>query len=104
MAHAVFGDAVFGGYLGIDKHGRHLGAQEEVELCLYALVALPEDGEAHSFLRSFSLFSLFQRALKFGAKVRLLREKVCRKMRQNVPQNAAKCTWITFATFTTFAT
>ena len=24
MAHAVFGDAVFGGYFGVDKHGRHL--------------------------------------------------------------------------------
>ena len=43
MAYAFFGDAVFGGNLGIDTHGRHLGAQEEVELCLYALVALSED-------------------------------------------------------------
>ena len=50
MPHAFFGNAVFGGYFGVDKHGRHLGAQEEVELCLYALVALPEDREAHSFL------------------------------------------------------
>ena len=50
MPHAVFGDAVFGGYLGVDEHGRHLGAQEEIELCLYALVALMEDREAHSFL------------------------------------------------------
>ena len=33
----------------------------------------------------------FQRALKFGAKVRLLRGKGCRKMRQNVSQNATKC-------------
>ena len=43
FSNAVFGDAVFGGYFGVDKHGRHLGAQEEVELCLYALVALSED-------------------------------------------------------------
>ena len=47
MAYAFFGNAVFCGYCGIDTHGRHLGAQEEVELCLYALVALPEDGEGH---------------------------------------------------------
>ena len=104
MAYAFFGNAVFGSYLGIDKHGRHLGAQEEIKLCLYALVALSEDREAHSFLRSFSLFSLFQRALKFGAKVRLLRGKVCRKIRQNVPQNAAKCTLITFVSFVSFVT
>ena len=47
MAHAVFGDAVFVGYFGVDKHGRHLGAQQEIELSLYALVALPEDRERH---------------------------------------------------------
>ena len=87
MAHAVFGDAVFGGYLGIDKHGRHLGAQEEIKLCLYALVALPEDREAHSFLYWFLVVSA---RLKFGAKVRLLHGKGCYKICQNVSQNVPK--------------
>ena len=32
----------------------------------------------------------FQRALKFGAKVRLLRGKECIKIRQNVSQNKTK--------------
>ena len=27
LPHAFFGDAVFGGNLGVDKHGRHSGAQ-----------------------------------------------------------------------------
>ena len=40
----------------------------------------------------------FQRALKFGAKVRLLRKKGCRKMRQNLSQNATKCTFFHFVT------
>ena len=53
MSNSVFGYAVFVGYLGVDKHGRHLGAQEEIKFCLYALVALLKDRETHSFLYSF---------------------------------------------------
>ena len=54
---SFFGNAVFGGYFGIDKHGRHLGAQEEIKLFLYALVALLEDREAHRFLYWFLVVS-----------------------------------------------
>ena len=40
MAYAFFGDAVFGGYFGIDKHGRHLGAQVFKEHFVVASFAL----------------------------------------------------------------
>ena len=54
MPQAVFGDAVFCGDFCVDKHGRHLGAQEEIKRYLYALVTLPEDSVTHSFLYVFS--------------------------------------------------
>ena len=40
MAYAFFGDVIFGGYFGIDKHGRHLGAQVFKEDFVVASFAL----------------------------------------------------------------
>ena len=58
LSDAVFGKSVFCGYFGIDKHGRHLGAQQLDELRLYALVALLEDCKAHIFLYWFLAVSV----------------------------------------------
>ena len=40
MAYAFFGNAVFCGNLGVDKHGRHLGAQVFKEDFVVASFAL----------------------------------------------------------------
>ena len=82
---SFFGNAVFGGYFGVDKHGRHLGAQGEIKLSLYALVALPEDREAHSFLYWFLVVSArFEIRCKGTAFAR-------KRLLQNMPKCVAKC-------------